>query len=245
MKLWNKLKEAFAETIAPSAIRCLNCGCDIFDDTAFCDKCKREVVFNNGKTCPKCGVGIDGEEEYCGNCAFDKIYFDKAYSVFSYEGAIKNVILQMKFAHQGRYAKSLAAYLAFMVRKHDIKFDIVCYAPMTKKSKRERGYNQSELLAKYLCELLDKNECLVDAVIKIKTTERQENLSKTERKTNLIGAYKINADVKGKSVLVIDDVKTTGSTLNECAKVLKRGGAACVTCLTVAARKENFVMETK
>ncbi|MBO5866568.1 MAG: ComF family protein, partial [Clostridia bacterium] len=64
-----------------------------------------------------------------------------------------------------------------------------------------------------------------------------------ERKQNLVGAYQLNADVKGKVVLVIDDVKTTGSTLNECAKVLKRGGATTVVCLTVASRKEKIPFE--
>lgn len=243
MKLRNKIKEAFAETIAPSSIRCLNCGKDIFDDTSFCKDCGRDVVFNNGKTCPRCGVGIDGGEEYCGNCAFDKVYFDKAYSVFSYEGAVKNVILQMKFGGQGRFAKAFAPYLAFLISEHDVQFDVVCYAPMTKKAKRERGYNQAELLAKYLCAYLGKDDCLTDAIIKTKTTERQEKLSKTERKTNLVGAYALNADVKGKRVLIVDDVKTTGSTLNECAKVLKRGGATYVTGITVASRKEKFLSE--
>lgn len=238
-----KLKEFAAELIAPSSFKCLNCGCEIFDDSGFCGNCKKETVYNNGKVCPRCGVGIDGEEEYCGNCAFDKIYFDKGYSVFSYEGAIKNAILKMKFANMGRYAKVLARYLTFMVKKENITFDIVCYTPMTPKAKRQRGYNQSQLLAEYLCDYLDKQDAFTHALIKIKETARQESLSRADRKTNLIGAYKVAADVKGKRVLVIDDVKTTGSTLNECAKALKLKGAVSVECLTVASRKEHFNYE--
>lgn len=241
-KFWSKVHEAVADIITPTC-KCLNCGREVFDDTGFCVECKKLVVYNNGKTCPRCGVGIDGEEEYCGNCAFDKIYFDRAYSVFSYEGAVKNAILQMKFANKGRYAKTLAQYLVFMARNLNLEFDMVCFAPMTAKSKRQRRYNQSQLLAKYFCELMGRSECSTEAIVKIKETERQETLSKDERKTNLVGAYKINAEVQGLRVLVIDDVKTTGSTINECAKVLKKHKAASVVGLTVAARKEHFNYE--
>lgn len=238
-----KLKNALAEFIAPAEIRCISCGRDVFDDSGFCGECLKEVRFNSGKTCLLCGVAIEGAEDYCGNCAFTKTYFDRAYSVFHYEGAVKRAILQMKFNNCGTYAKVLAGYLACFAELHGITFDAVCFAPMSRKSFKERGYNQSELLAKYFCDILGVNDRLTYALIKVKDTERQERLGKEERKTNLVGAYKINADVKGKRVLVVDDVKTTGATLNECAKILKRGGAVSVVGLTVASRKENLNFE--
>lgn len=229
---------------APTA-RCLNCGKDVFDGTGFCADCAKDVVYNNGKTCKRCGVGIDGAEDYCENCSYDKMYFDRAYSVFSYEGAIQKAILLMKFNNLATYARVLATYLVFMAKQADIQYDVVAYAPMSVKSLRKRGYNQAQLLAKHFCNLQDKDDLLVEAIVKIKETQAQEQLNKAERKTNLVGAYKINADVKGKRVLVIDDVKTTGATLNECAKVLKRAGATAVYGLTVASRKEHFNYETE
>lgn len=241
LKLHNLLENLFSF----SSHKCLCCGKDVFDDNAFCADCATRLVFNNGKTCKRCGVGIDGEEDYCTNCNFDKVYFDRAYSVFSYEGAIKDAILQLKFVGCGSYARPLAKYLAFACVKYGIDFDVVCYAPMTDKSKRQRRYNQSQLLAKQLCDILDCTDKFSDALVKIKETARQENCNKQQRKENLVGAFKLVGDVKGKKVLVIDDVKTTGATLNECAKVLKRGGASQVIGLTVASRKENFVFEVE
>ena len=233
-----KLRNFFQELFSPVAIKCLSCGKDIFTDVGFCDECIKTVVFNNGKKCKRCGVAIDGEEDYCGNCAFDKVYFDRAYSAFSYEGALRNAILDMKFHGMGVYAKVFARYLAYIVVQENLQFDVVCFAPMSRNSLKERGYNQAKMLARELCNLLG-NDCFCEAIIKIKETERQEELGKEARKQNLVGSYKINADVKGKRVLVVDDIKTTGATLNECAKVLKRAGATCVVGITVAARKEK------
>lgn len=243
MTLISRIRIGITELLAPTDIRCLGCGRDIFDEVGFCPDCAKDVVFNNGKTCKRCGVAIYGEEDYCGNCAFDKIYFDKAYSVFSYEGAVQKAILEMKFGNLATYAKVFAKYLVFLAEKHNLTYDVVTFAPMSKKSKRKRRYNQAQLLAKYFCDILGKEQLLAETVVKVKDTVPQEKLSKTERKTNLIGAYKACADVKGKRVLVIDDVKTTGATLNECAKVLKRAGATEVIAITVASRKENFIYE--
>ncbi|MCM1194759.1 MAG: ComF family protein [Corallococcus sp.] len=242
-KIFKAVKESIAEAFAPTEFKCLECGRDIFDETGFCSDCMKEVVFNNGKTCKRCGVGIDGAEDYCGNCAFDKIYFDRSFAVFSYEGAVQRTILQMKFGGKGRYAKVFARYLAFLSEKNGVEFDAVCYPPMSAKAKRSRRYNQSRLLAKYFCDILDCDERLTDALVKVKETERQEKLNKNDRKSNLIGAFKVKCDVKGKRVVVIDDVKTTGATLNECAKVLKRAGAVSVVGLMLSARKENFIFE--
>lgn len=240
---WRALADKAIEAIAPVGFSCLCCGKEIFSDVGFCPDCIKTVVFNNGKTCKRCGVGIDGEEDYCGNCAFDKIYFDKSYAVFSYEGAVQKAILSMKFNGMGRYAKVFARYLAYLAVKNNLEFDAVCFPPMSRKSKRKRRYNQSQLLARCFCDVMDCGEKFLDALEKVKETERQERLSRTDRKENLIGAYKLKADVKGKRVLVVDDVKTTGATLNECAKVLKRGGATSVIGLTVSARKEYIPYE--
>ena len=240
-----RLRRAIAELVAPVSARCLCCGRDIFDQTGFCPDCMQNVVFNNGKTCKRCGVALDGDENYCGNCAFDKTYFDKAYSPFCYEGAIRDTILNMKFNNLGSYAAVLARYLVYVAQKEQIDYDLVTFAPMSAKSAKKRGYNQARLLAEEFCAILNNTELLAETVVKIRETPPQEQLSRTERKTNLTGSYRLHpqAQVKGKRVLLIDDVKTTGATLNECAKVLKRGGAVQVIGLTVASRRENIRYE--
>ncbi|MBQ8433970.1 MAG: ComF family protein [Clostridia bacterium] len=242
MKFFTAVGKFFKDLFAPTNFKCLNCGRDVFDDTGFCPECAKLLPHNNGKTCPRCGVGIDGEETFCGHCAFDKVYFDKAYSAFSYEGIIKKAIVKMKFHNLATFATPLAYHLVELSNKHNLHFDVVTFAPMSKKSKRTRRYNQAQLLANAFCDRLGISQPM-DALVKVKETSPQEKLNKQERKQNLVGAYKINADVKGKVVLVIDDVKTTGSTLNECAKVLKNAGATTVLCLTVASRKEKIPFE--
>ena len=229
---------------APTEFKCLVCGRDIFDQLGFCPDCIKKVVFNNGKTCKRCGVGIDGDEDYCGNCAYDKLYFDRAYSAFNYEGVVQKTILNMKFDNMGSYARVFARYLVYLAQKHNLEYDLVTFVPMSRNSLKKRRYNQAKLLAEHFCALLNQDGLLVEAVVKVKETVTQEQLSKSERKTNLIGAYRANADVKGKRVLVIDDVKTTGATINECAKVLKGVGATEVVAITVASRKEYYSYET-
>ena len=243
MKTASKLKRWLSELVAPVEFRCLNCGKEVFDGLGFCDDCKNTAILNDGKTCKRCGMGIDGEEDYCGNCAFDKLYFDRAYSALVYDGAVRDSILKFKFAGYGNFASVFAKHMAALSVKQGLEFDVVSYVPMSKNAFKERGYNQAGLLAERFCYILECSEKLCNAIIKIKETERQETLGKNERKNNLVGAYKCVADVKGKRVLVIDDVKTTGATLNECAKVLKTSGAVSVIGLTIASPKEKFDYE--
>ncbi len=244
MKKFWKIKEILQDALAPT-FKCMNCGADVFDETGFCQNCLKEVVFNNGKTCRRCGVAIYGDEDYCGNCAFDKIYFDRAFSPFSYQGAVQKALLNLKFHHIATNAKVLARYLVYMAMAYGLQYDLVTFVPMTEKAQKVRGYNQAELLAKYFCDILDVSDKFVCALCKMKDTERQESLGKRERKENLVGAFSAQGFVKGKVVLLIDDIKTTGATLNECAKALKKKGATKVICITVASREENFTAEVE
>ncbi len=243
-EFFRKLKNKLQVAVAPTQFKCLNCGVDVFDGLGFCPKCLKKVKFNNGKTCLRCGVSLHGAEDYCGHCAFEKTYFDKAYSPLCYEGAVQSAILNMKFNNLGSNAAVLARYLVFMAQKQNLQFDVVTFVPMSPKAKKKRGYNQAQLLAEHFCEQLDLPQPL-DALKKIKETERQEKLNKKQRQENLVGAFAASEEVRGKRVLLIDDIKTTGATLNECAKALKRKGATSVVCLTVASREENTVWEVE
>ena len=240
-----KIKRRLTQLFAPVDFRCMICGRDVFDELGFCPECLKRVTFNNGKTCKRCGVALDGEEDYCGNCSFDKTYFDRAYSPFCYDGAVRDAILDMKFNNCGAYAEVFARYLVFAARREQLQYDLVTFAPISRNSLKKRRYNQAQLLAEAFCDILECENLLCETIVKIRETEPQEKLSKTDRKTNLVGSYRLapKSDVKGKKVLLIDDVKTTGATINECAKVLKNHGAQSVVALTVASRKENFDYE--
>ena len=242
-----KLRTKLTELVAPVEFRCLSCGKDVFDEIGFCEDCRKSLPYNNGKTCLRCGVALDGENDYCGNCAEDKIYFDKAYSPFCYDGAVRKAILAMKFGNCGSYARVLARYLAFAVNKYNVPFDVVVPVPMSAASYKKRGYNQAELLARGFCDIMGVNDKFANALVKVKDTAPQEKLGRKERKENLVGCIRVKDEfkqkIKGKIVLLVDDIKTTGATINECAKALKLKGATAVYAVTVASRAENFLFE--
>lgn len=219
----------------------------MFDDGYFCNACQSSVTYNNGKTCKRCGVALRGEEDFCGNCTFDKLWFDRAYSVFEYDGAVRKAILDIKFNGCGTNALYLAHYLADYAQSKDISFDAVTFVPMSKQALKKRRYNQARLLAESFCDILNKYDLLTEAIVKVKDTVPQEKLTRSDRKVNLTGSFAKHpdADVRGKRVLLIDDIKTTGATVNECAKVLKKAGAIYVCALTVASRREQFSYEVR
>lgn len=241
-KRWWKIKQSLLEAVAANSCKCLGCGADVFDELGFCKSCLKEVNFNNGKTCKICGVALHGAEDYCGHCAFEKTYYDRCFSPFCYGGAAQKAILDMKFHNVASNAKILAKFLVFAAQCNNVQFDLVTFVPMTKTAQKRRGYNQAQLLAQHFCDIL-QIDFPVAALKKIKETSPQEKLSKQARQENLIGAFVAEPFVKGKRVLVVDDIKTTGATLNECAKALKRRGALQVFCLTVASREETTAWE--
>ena len=120
-------------------------------------------------------------------------------------------------------------------RYGDIEFDYVAYVPMDKKREKQRGFNQSMLLAKGIAEELNipfgKN-----LLVKLYRTDVQHELNEVERKGNLLGAFDVSSayNLEGRTVLLVDDVKTSGATLNECGKMLYLNGAERVFCLTAA-----------
>lgn len=160
----------------------------------------------------------------------------KAYSACLYEGLLKELIHQFKYKGKISLAKIFGALMIDYIKENPeiAQVDLVTVVPLHKKRLREREFNQSLLLANALaksCELTLKN-----TLEKTRKTKYQNELLKTERHTNLKGAFNIssNIDIKEKYILLIDDVMTTGATLSECAKTLLEGGAKKVTCLTLA-----------
>lgn len=137
--------------------------------------------------------------------------------------------MRMKFGNKPHYTKVMGQLMSTYIPSG---FDFVTSVPMSQKRFNKRGYNQSRLIAESICECcsLEYRETLV----KVKDNKVQSMLKFTQRQKNVQGAYKVQADVKGCSVLLVDDVFTTGATINECSKVLKRAGAKSVDCVTFA-----------
>ncbi len=165
-------------------------------------------------------------------------HIDRCVAPFYYEKHVRDSLLRFKFERLTGYAGIYAQFMVKCIDENAISCDIITWVSVSGKRKRERGYDQAELLAKAVAKQLDK-PC-VYTLNKIRHTPRQSRIkSDTKRKENVKGAYRCISPelICGKSVLLIDDIVTSGSTLAECARVLKEAGAAAVCAASVAMRK--------
>jgi len=173
-------------------------------------------------------------EGRCALCRGGLRGFDAAYCFGSYEGALRGLIHLYKYGRVRTLAKPLADFLSAALPR-DERFDAVTPVPLHWRRQWQRGFNQSELLAKAL-----SRRCgipVVHALRRVRATSAQAGLSNTRRRQNVTAAFagrRAARLLKGKRVLLIDDVMTTGSTATACALTLKRAGAARVALLTVA-----------
>ncbi len=226
-----KLKKLLSEVIFPSSFTCDVCGIESFESN-ICPTCMKTITLNNLNVCPVCGRKTV-VEEICLECKAKAPLFKKAVSPLVYEGGA--AVLIAKFKNDCAYLKDYFADLIFEKLKNFPETDCIVCVPMTQKSERKRGYNQSELLAICLSERMNK-PFISDALTKIKDTSEQKSLSRKEREKNLQGCFKVeNRDaLKGKNILLTDDVLTTGATADAICKKLLSAGAANVYLATVA-----------
>ncbi len=196
-----------------------------------CHTCENTLQRIEGEICKLCGMSVD----HC-RCGHKKHFYKYICAPFYYEGAASRAIWNLKFNNKTKLSKPLAEDMAkcFDLHYAGYDFDICTYVPSAKEDLQSRGYNQAELLAKDFCEITGI-KCQ-NLLVKNFSTRTQHSLSGVERSGNLAGAIDIkeDVDIENMRILLIDDIKTTGSTLNECAKMLLISGAAEVFCLTVA-----------
>lgn len=211
--------------------RCKYCNNVIDIRREICHTCENTLKKIEGDICKLCGASVND----C-DCGHKKHFYKYICAPFYYEGAASRAIWRFKFRNATNLSKVFAEDMAKCFNEHysGFDFDLCTFVPSSKKSLKERGYNQAELLAKDFCELTNL-ECK-ELLLKTIETKIQHDLTGVERSGNLVGAIEVEFDenLDNKRILLIDDIKTTGATLNECAKMLLIGGAAEVFCLTVA-----------
>lgn len=219
------------DIIFPRNFTCDLCGREVFNDSNLCEDCAKTVHKNDGNTCPKCGRKTD-EEGLCFECKDWAPLYDKAFSAFVYDDGVRALITRFK---NGK--SYLADYFAEeMYKKYSAETGVqaICYVPMYPSDKRKRGYNQSELLAKRLSSLTGL-PLLKGAIEKVKKTQSQKSLQRKEREENLKGCFMADKSlVNGKTILLVDDVLTTGATADAVTRELKKRGAKKVYFITVA-----------
>lgn len=219
--------------------RCIFCNklIDPFQD--YCDECKEHIPFIKGEICTHCGAS----KKDCECDKRKKLNYASIISPLYYLDNVKNCIHRFKFNDERTIAKPLARLMLQTMHEHysNINFDYITYIPMYSKRERHRGYNQSRLLARELSKLTgikfaDK------MLVKLYDTDNQHECTGLERTGNLIGVFDVSDkfDVKEKNILLIDDVKTSGATLNECGKMLYLYDASGVFCLTASLRNSKI-----
>lgn len=194
-----------------------------------------DIVYPMEEKCIICRT--DG---FIGLCPYCKSKINRAtiengnLSYGFYGGTLKTLILKFKYESDFTAGYLLSKLLVEMIKENEIYADVICYVPMTKKSEKKRGFNQCEVIARHMGYHI--NVPVSDCIKKIKNTKEQKTLTKEERVKSIKGAFKVSRikDIKNKNVILIDDVMTTGATINECKDVLKKSGVNKITVLTIA-----------
>lgn len=211
--------------------RCNLCGNTIKHNAIICDNCKTQAKLIRGARCLSCGK----TKKDC-ECKGRANFYDGVVAPFVYDGVVRRGITDWKFNGAERNVNFFADMMIAAMREAygEMKFDIITFIPQTKKETEARSYNQGEQLAMTLGEKL--NIPVQPLLVKLYETEQQRNLSFISRSGNIFGVFDCcnTAMTQGKNILLTDDVKTSGKSLNECAKMLHIHGAASVYCAVIA-----------
>ena len=198
--------EALLDIIYPYDNKCIICGVEGF--LGICSKCKSEIK------------RVHQQEEIM------------AYGY--YGGVLKKLILNLKYHKSFIAGKVLDDLLCQIIIEKKLSIDCICYVPISKDSLKKRGFNQCSVLAKNISSILDIP--VIDCLVKVKETKEQKLLGKEERMKNILDAFEIKNKEKlfKKNILLIDDVYTTGATINECKKNIEKCNINKIYLLTIA-----------
>ena len=222
--------------------RCLVCR--EFGPQVLCDACARQIRLIENPKCLQCGLPFDPEAkagEICADCRTEKQPFTTARAYGYYEGVLREAICRLKYDCRRALGPPLGRALTacFADQATDgsglpREIDAICPVPLHPSRLRERGFNQSEVIGRHLGQALGLP--IEPVLVRTRMTVPQVGLPHRKREDNVKGAFAVSlhADVKARRILLVDDVWTTGSTLRECARVLRRSGAGAVFVLVVA-----------
>lgn len=185
--------------------------------------------------CRVCGKPVKSGSTVCSECRSGKVYFRGAASVFEFSGLMQEAIYRLKYDGEVNLAPLLGAFMAEKLVEKGWDIDLIIPVPLHPDRLSERGFNQSYLLSKEI-----GRECGIDvsdSILKrVVYTKSQVSLSRLERMFNVKNAFHADNgdDIKNKSILIVDDIMTTGATLNECSKAISIFSPESIYCLTAA-----------
>lgn len=229
------------EAVFPSNIYCISCG-SLIDGTrpySLCDECSRKIHWNNGRTCGKCGKALqdDYRHELCYDCRAHEHIFIRGFSCMTYGLMEREMILDYKYNGRGYLAKKFGDILFDRISCENLPIDVIIPVPISRRRQRRRGYNQAALMARRLSKLWGV-PMAEDILIRRKETPLLRSLNPAEREAALEDAFEVTEKGESalcmKNVLLIDDIYTTGITVDACSRELLRGGAKGTYVLTLA-----------
>lgn len=218
----------------PTGYKCIVCGCEIpKSKIELCEQCYSTLPFINSKVCQKCGRPITSDADYCLTCLNNSFSFDRCIACFKFLPPIDNLVYRLKYDGETFIAKTLSNLLAKCLIESGIQYDVVIPVPLFHTREFERDFNQSSLLISQFPKYGISINC--SCVVRSKDTISQTHLTRVERQSNVNDAFKVinKSAIKDKVVVVVDDVFTTGSTINAMASQLLKAGAKKVYGLTV------------
>ena len=240
-KFLSSLGDEFLGLIYPSNIYCISCG-NIIDNSrpySLCDTCVRTMKWANGRTCSRCGKIL--QEGYapdlCTDCRDGEHVFEKGYTCAEYGAAERDILHQFKYKDKAYLGRKLAEIMYDRILAEDLNMDMILPVPMFTRKEKKRGYNQAAVLAMSLAGLMEKP---YDGklLVRLAETEAMSSLGAADRRRNIQEAFTVLADKKSiiteKTVLLVDDIYTTGSTADACSQTLLEAGAAEVYIFTFA-----------
>ncbi|MBM7623026.1 ComF family protein [Sporohalobacter salinus] len=241
MEVLYDLWRGLLNLIYPHPAKCLYCDSEkmISSQIQLCRDCLSQIEYITDNYCISCGKPMNDKDKKCSTCQERKYYFNQARAVALYSGSLVDYIHRLKYQGEQILAKPLGKLLGICGTKfYDLQeIDLILSVPMAVEKFKSRGFNQAHLLALEVgnyFKLPVNNGVLRRAV----NTVSQSKLSPAERKKNVSNIFYCEPDrlgmIEDKDLLLIDDIYTTGATVNECAKVLQRAGAASVSVLTLA-----------
>lgn len=235
---FKKIKNQFFDMLFPGGIKCIFCGDELKSDShnQTCPKCYKKLPFIY-RACPRCGSPTSANNTaVCKNCKNNNFHFKQATSPFVYVEPISQIVHKIKFTNKSYPISALTRFMLECYATKAWKIDYVTYVPIHATRKRERGFDQSKILAEEFCKVL--NLPLLDLCTKVKNNLPQAQLTFSYRHANVLGAYEFNKEhqktIKNKNILIIDDIMTTGATANAVSEVVMKAGAKACYILTLA-----------
>jgi|APGre2960657423_1045063.scaffolds.fasta_scaffold01166_5 ComF family protein len=244
MKIIKYLIKNIFSIIYPTT--CICCYKIINKDGIFCKNCFRDLEFISPIKCQICSLPIRNQYKFCTNiscapCLQKKPHFDSSYAIFIYNQTIGKAIIDLKYKDQTFLALKFAKIFKSQIKNIISQIDYVISVPMHKKKLVKRKYNQANLLARNI----SPEKYFPQVLLRIKNDDSQIGLSRNKRKKNLRKSFIVNPkfvkNIYGKKILIIDDVMTTASTLNYCARALKRNGVTKVYVAVIAKTVNNKI----